>query len=297
MTPLMNLIKSKRPKLAQSSVITYNSILYSLYGKVFGNTQDIDLKKYEDSDKILEYLKEQPASKRKTTLSALFVITDLPAYRNQMLDDIKTYNTDAAKQTMNDKTRENWVSQDEIHALYDKMKAQVALIYKKKDLDMKDLQDIQQYIILCLYSGIFIPPRRALDYCLCKTENYDTKTDNFYDAKASKFVFNKYKTSKFYNTQEVPIPKELKSILNRWMKHNYTDHLLFDAKEKPLTNVKLNQRIGKLFGKDCGVNILRKTYLTSRYGETIKLNDQMAHDMSEMGSSTQQQNHYVLRDP
>ena len=61
---------------------------------------------------------------------------------------------------------------------------------KKSKLNMTDLQTIQQYIILCLLSGIFIAPRRSLDYTEFKISNIDKDTDNYLDK--NELVFNKY---------------------------------------------------------------------------------------------------------
>jgi predicted secreted protein len=83
---------------------------------------------------------------------------------------------------------------------------------------MTDLQTIQQYIILCLLGGIFIAPRRSLDYTEFKIKSINKDDDNYLDK--NELVFNKYKTAKFYNEQRVAIPKELKSILTKWIKNN-----------------------------------------------------------------------------
>ena len=69
---LKAVIKEKRPNLTESSVTTYNSILKNLYKKVF-DEKEIDLKNFDDTDKILGYLKEVPVNKRKTILSALVI--------------------------------------------------------------------------------------------------------------------------------------------------------------------------------------------------------------------------------
>ena len=62
----------------------------------------------------------------------------------------------------------------------------------------------------------------------------------------------------------------------------------------PLTSVKLNQRLNKLFGgKKVGVNSLRHTYLTDEYGETIKTNRDLSNDMTSMGSSMNMANTYI----
>ena len=73
MSELSNAIKAARPNLSPSSVRTYVSILGSLHRKVFGG--DVDIKDFDDSQKIIEFLKSKPPAARKTIYSALTVIT------------------------------------------------------------------------------------------------------------------------------------------------------------------------------------------------------------------------------
>ena len=140
-------------------------------------------------------------------------------------------------------------------------------------------------------SGTFIPPRRSLDYCNFKIKNIDKDTDNYLDK--NELAFNSYKTAKYYGLQKVEINKELKTILTKWIKCNPTDYLLFDINNNKLNSVKLNQRLNKIFGKPSSVNALRHSYLTSKYGDTIKTNSALANDMSEMGSSLAQAKIYI----
>ena len=48
--------------------------------------------------------------------------------------------------------------------LLTKLEKNAIAIYKKKELTPADLQEIQQFVILCLYCGKYIPPRRSQDY-------------------------------------------------------------------------------------------------------------------------------------
>ena len=75
MFDLSDYIKSKRDTLSPSSLKTYTSILSSLYRKVFDD-KEIDPKNYDDTEKLLSFLKVLPANKSKTILSALVVITN-----------------------------------------------------------------------------------------------------------------------------------------------------------------------------------------------------------------------------
>ena len=287
-----NLLKEKRPSLSKSSLKTYESILRNLYNKVF-DKEEQDIKDFNKTDKIIKYLKELPSNKRKTILAALVIITDNKDYRELMLDDIKKYNEEQAKQTKTETQEENWVDKNQMVELYNSLNKNANILYKKTKLTTSDLQDIQLFIILSLFGGVFIPPRRSKDYVKMKIKNIDDKTDNYINK--NEFIFNDYKTAKTYGQQKLTIPKELKTILNKWIKYNPTDYLLFDTSLNPLTNVKLNQRLNKLFGKKAGVNQMRKTYLTEKYGDLINTKKALEKDMSDMGSSTLQETIYIKK--
>jgi len=286
-------IKQARPTLSDSSVNTYHSILKNLYKNVFGG--DMEIKDFSKTEPILKYLKDSPPSRRKTILSALVIITDKKEYRDQMLDDIKEYNADTSTQEKTEKQKESWIEADEVKQLWDQMKSNVDLLYKKATLTPNDMQTIQSFIIVSLLGGIFVPPRRSKDLVDWKVANLDRDKDNYLDKNT--IHFNSYKTAKTYGEQTMVIPIQLKNILNKWIKVNPTDWLLFDTNRNPLTSVKLNQRLVKIFGgKKVGVNQLRKTYLTGKYAETAKQQKAMAKDMSAMGSSSAQEAHYIKVD-
>ena len=93
--------------------------------------------------------------------------------------------------TKSDKEAANWVSQPELDKIYKDLKAQANALFKKSELSKSDLQTIQNYVILSLYT--LIPPRRSLDYTEMKINNIDKKQSNYINGK--KFIFNTYKTS------------------------------------------------------------------------------------------------------
>jgi hypothetical protein len=294
MTELTDYIKSKRDTLSASSLKTYTSILKSLYSKVFDD-EKINMKKFDETDKIISYLKDLEPNKRKTILSALVVVTNKPAYRDLMMEDIHQYKTEINKQEKTDEQKENWVDGDELNKTFDLYKKESDLLYKKTNLKAGDLQEIQNYIILCLLSGKFIIPRRSMDYVNLKIKgDIDKDKDNYIDK--NKFVFNSYKTAKTYGKQEIIIPKPLQTILKKWISINPNDYLLFDTNNNKLTNVKLNQRLNKIFGKKASVNAMRHTYLTDKYKPLMEAQKEMSKDLKEMGSSQAQASTYVKLD-
>lgn len=290
---LKEFVASKRNTLSASSVNTYASILKSLYKRVFPD-EEIDTDKFNDTEPITDYLKNVPIKTRKTILSALFVVTSNPEYRKLMLEDITEYNKETAKQEKTESQKANETSTAEIQEIWLQLKHTAELLYKKQEKTMDDLQQIQQFIILSVLGGMFIPPRRSKDYTEFVIQT-PQPTDNY--IKGSELVFNKYKTAKTYGEQRVKIPKPLKLILAKWIKLNPTKWLFFDTMYKPLTNVKLNQRLNKLFkGRKIAVNGLRHNFLTDKYKHTIAQNEEMQNDVSSMGTSVGQLTTYIKRD-
>ena len=232
-------------------------------------------------------------------MSALVVICKDPKpYRTQMLDDIKETAIQTAKQEKTPEQEEHHISQDALHAKFSELGMEAAHIYKKKVLTMADLQKIQDFIILALFH--LIAPRRAQDYTEFKIKNVDKEKDNYFDERVNDFVFTKYKTAKFYGSQIVPIGKDLKLIIKKWIKANTntSDYLLFDTNGSKLTTVKLNQRLNRIFGSDkgCSVNNMRHSYLSDKYQDSIQMKKDMSADLEAMGSSLAQASIYIQKE-
>jgi len=288
---LADYIHSKRPALAKSSVNTYASMLRSLYFKLY-NSRDVDIDKFNDSATILEYLKDLPPNKRKTVLSALFVISNNHQYKDQMMQDCKQYNQEVSTQEKTPQQKANWISTDDITKVYKTLSKQANLLYKKENLTSKDIQEIQDYIIVALLGGIFIPPRRSKDYVDMKIKDIDENL-NYIDKKT--MVFNSYKTAKSYGKQVLDIPPALLKILKKWISINPTSFLLFDSNKNQLTAVKVTQRMNRIFNGKISTNAMRHSYLTDRYKDTIKVNEALSNDLNKMGSSMTQSTVYIKR--
>jgi hypothetical protein len=293
MEAIKEYVSNKRSTLSASSVRTYASILKNLYKKVFGD-ETYDMKRFENPTATLKYLADYPPNRRKTILSALVIITANKEYRDLMLKDVRDYNKEINTQEKTPEQEASWVSDDEIKEVYNDLKKNADIIYKKKTMTNSDLQQIQNYIIMSVLGSIFIAPRRSKDYVDFKIKNI-TPSDNF--MRKNKFHFNSYKTFKTYGEQIVDIPVPLRNIITKWSKINPTDHLLFDANFGKLSAVKLNQRLNKIFqGKKVGVNQLRHTFLTEKYGDTIKKEEEMKDTMEDMGSSASMLKTYVKKE-
>lgn len=278
----MNKIKEQiiknRPELSKASISTYSSILKSLFLKSGGDKDDISLEWFNNQDKIIDLLKDIESTKRKTILSALVVINqgnDNDKYKKLMMDDGKEADKIINSQTMTTKQTENWVTQEQIKNKYKELYSDIkTYLIKKDNLSMAEFQKFQNLIILSLASGLYFPPRRAMDLVFLKLKDVDFEKDNFLDMKKKRLVWNKYKTSKFYGTQYSDnLPTEFLALMKKFIKFNNYDYMLVDTNGDQLSSVKLNQRINKIFDKKVGVNIFRHSFLSEKYKDVPALDD------------------------
>jgi len=191
------------------------------------------------------------------------------------------YNTNLKDQTaMTDTENKNWIKQDELESIYNDLKSK----YKN------DKQTFQNYLLLSLY--YLQAPRRNKDYQLLKiTSKYQdglSNEFNYLDIKKRKFIFNNYKTAKKYNKQETDINDELFSIIQAYIKTfklKDGDYLLNDLKtNEPYKNTNsITLLLNRIFKKNIGASMLRKMYLTSKYGDNA---EQLKKDATSMGTST-----------
>lgn len=296
MSLIIDAIKESRPNLAANTIKTYNSILSALHKKVYPD-KEINLADFKNVKKIMESLKDKAPSTRKTSLSALFILTGLKEYQDQMKEDIKVYKTDVSKQEQSDKQKDSFMSQDEIKKRLEELRVQAEHLYKKGDnINGADINQIQNYIILALCSGVYIPPRRSLDWTAMRSGKgtINKEKDNYMEK--GKFYFNQYKGSNKKGVQEIPIPKPLQAIIKKWLTLNNGSHyLLNDVNGNPLNSIKITQRLNKILKDGSAINTLRHSYLSSKYQDTIKLNEQMEKDLNAMGSSKQQEKVYIQK--
>lgn len=302
MTQLLEQLKHNRPKLSASSLKTYVSILSNMYKKVFPEDKTMDLKKFENEAKFMELLKDVEGSKRKTYLSSLVVLTNNDNYKKQMNEDGNAYNNSKKNQQKSAKEEENWVSQDELKQILSKAESEAKQIYKLPKLTSSYIQKIQNYIILCLVSGLVLGSvRRSLDWTEMMIKGFNAD-DNYLDKKKKgdwKFVFNKYKTAKYLGEQEQVIPKEFKTILTKWMKllqeyYKENVYLLIDTNGKKLNPTKLNQRLNGIFQKNTSTNILRHSFISNKY-ENLPALKQMLEDSEANGHSLLEELSYIKR--
>tara|TARA_R110002126_G_scaffold103952_2_gene237193 strand:- start:1255 stop:2268 length:1014 start_codon:yes stop_codon:yes gene_type:complete len=298
MDSIRSVIKVNRPKIADSSLKTYTSIVGNLYKKVAGND---DLSKAlvyfkKNTKEVIKFLGDMPSGKRKTILASLVVFTEkdedaADRYRTLMLEDKKVYDEGEKDQLMTEKQKESWVTQDEVKDLWNRMDKENRPLLSRESLKERELQQLQNFVILSLY--YLQPPRRLKDYTEMKIREVDEAKDNFY--KKDKLVFNVYKTAKTHGKEEVNLNPKLKFILNKWKTLNTADYLLVSVGGKKLSSSQLQQRLNTILGKKASVNILRHSFLSEKYKDLPALRE-LEERAGDMGHTLDQALLYVKRD-
>ena len=156
------------------------------------------------------------------------------------------------------------------------------VLKKPKHFDL-----MQKYLVSSLYT--MIPPVRnsyaGMKIVSDKTYEEMTKeqheSGNYLVVTGSKkkvFKFGDLKTSykrdKDYNLYHVgvvtnEIPKDLNRVLNLWLNYNHSDDLLLNSRGGAMSKTTFGTYINAVFaetGKVVGSRIIRKVYLTEKYG-------------------------------
>lgn len=301
MTTLNQKIADTRPNLSPNTVKTYSSIIRNVYLKLFAGDsipRTLDVQKvvsFFDTNptKILQSLSDIPSSKRKTMLAALVALLGKESksgevYRIQMIKDADQYNAEQRKQKKSDTQKDNWISQQDVMKIYHDLERDTKHLFSKPNLKMSELQQLQDYIILSVYT--LIPPRRLMDYTMFKIRNVNPETDNY--MKGNKFIFNSYKTKNKYGKQEVSIPVRLRNIIQKWARKHTNDYLLFSEKGTPLPQSRLTQKLNKIFGKNISVNMLRHIFITDNVLDATPALQHLEKVAEDMGHSVETQQLY-----
>lgn len=291
---LYQLFKDNKPKLNDNSINDYINKLKYLNDK----NDIIDFNYLIDTEKIFNKIKDFKPSTFRNYISSICSLLNFYKINNKKFEKIyliyfnklKEFNNELKDNTLlNDKENENWLTQDEINNKYNELYEIYDKIDFNKNITSKDLfNKILDLVILSLYTDI--PARRNKDYLLMKfVKKYDKSLSddfNYFSIKDKKFYFNNYKTSNTYNQQSIDVPDKLYNLLLNFIKinNNEDNYLLITYNNKELKNGNtIINILSKIFKKKIGCSMLRKIYLTNKYG---KLQDELKEDAKEMGTST-----------
>ena len=312
----MNLLSKElieKKGVVESTANAYVKTLYILNDKAPFKT----LSFLRNKEIILKKVNDYSASTQKSILasivSILSLVKDKPTYKSihqyyyeQMMGKAKTP-TEKDESDKTEKQKENWISWKEIKELVDTYRQKMLEYGAKKTITPNEFTHLLQYLVLSLY--VYTQPRRNQDYLdmmVVKKWKEDLPKDkNYLDLATSKFIFNKYKTSKKYGMQTTEIPNTAEAPLMDAI-HTYLKFhpqfkatkgkepvpFLMTADGKALTAVNAITRIlNKIFGKKVGSSMLRHIFLSDKYD--IK---EMEEDAEAMGHSVAEQRKYLRKE-
>jgi hypothetical protein len=299
--------------VAESTANAYIKTLYILNDKAPFKTLSFLRNKETISKKVNEYSASTQKSILASIVSVLSLVKDKPTYKSihqyyyeQMMGKVKAP-TEKDESDKTEKQMENWISWKEIQELVNTYRQKMLEYGAKKTITPNEFTHLLQYLVLSLY--VYTQPRRNQDYLdmmvVKKWKEELPKDKNYLDLATSKFIFNKYKTSKKYgvqtneipNTTEAPLMDAIHTYLKFHPQFKATKGkepvpFLITADGKALTAVNAITRIlNKIFGKKVGSSMLRHIFLSDKYD--IK---EMEEDAEAMGHSVAEQRKYLRKE-
>lgn len=182
-----------------------------------------------------------------------------------------------------EKQIENWLTKEQVMAVFDKLKEDTKPLYKKKVWELNDILLFQSFVVLSLF--VLQNPRRATDYNLMKIGKGGLEY-NWFMKKEKMFVFNVFKTSKTAGTQEIEVCEDLVKILKKYLQHHpyKKEKEFFLLYERDVSGI-----LRTLFGKPVGSTMMRNIMLSNEYSAKVKqakeLYDEIENVAKSMGTS------------
>jgi hypothetical protein len=216
-------------------------------------------------------------------------------YKETINNYNKRYATDQKDGKLKGRQVANMITREELDTLIKTLDKHVAMYKKKKEvlkLNTKELSDIRAWMLFHILKDI--PTRldynqmkliNQRDYNVLKKKN--ELTDNYLVSSRGsyKFSFNDYKTNKVYGENVIEVDKPLKMKLNLYLKLNdyKVGDIIFPITRNAMSNL-LTKTSDKIIKKKVSVQILRKFYVSEKYGgvnqEQLKDAEMMAHDIA-----------------
>ena len=264
--------------------------LYTHNLKKLNQDQEIkNLNFLKNKENILEQLEsKKPNTKRTYLISIVSAVKNsenkqikkLYEYYYPMLEQLNKELLDNTKKT--DKEVDNWISEEELKEVIENCDAIIEEIKTKRKIDDKQYEALLNCLILSLYTKI--APRRSLDYIeMVVSKPEENQTTNYYYQ--GKFYFNRFKTQRKYKQQIIDIPPSLDQIIKLYMKFKKgeSNKLLINVKGVGFkTSTDMSNRLNKIFGSKVSSSMLRKQFLTSKYGKVI---EELEKDTKNMATS------------
>jgi hypothetical protein len=297
-------IQKARPNVKENTVKQYEVNLKKLQKLYESDNYDF-LSKPDD---VMHKIKDLHYLSQRNILNAIVVFLmalnhdekydKLLITYGDLRDELNDKYSDEQKSgVISDKQSKNFTTTEEIFKMINQMADDLKPIKKKSkdEITKKEMQLLQAYVLFNIYSRM--PMRNdvagmtAINQAAYKKLSEEDKKENNYLVVPSKgniyFVLNQYKTAKKYKELDLPIEdKDLRKILRYYLKMNGMGILFKTSTGKPLTRTELSKVLlkysKKYMDKSISTTLLRKIYLSSKYGN---MKEELEKDNKVMGHS------------
>lgn len=269
-------------------------------------------KTLEDSEEVMNILKDKKASTIRNYLASIVVYLSLDeknselvkTYRELMDKYQKENNEGLANNQKSESQKKNWSTLKELQDIVKSYKKELDRTgaLKKDKLSKKDFDTLQKYVVGSLYIGDPENPPLRNDYIMniIYKSQYDELTEEEKKKKNYLVIVNRsnkffslgeYKTSDKFGIKEIKVGKILNRILNIWLKYNESPYLILNSKGEKITPNSLTKLLTKVFeptGKNISSSMLRHIFITEKFPpqteEKIELANSMLHSVGVQGS-------------
>ena len=305
----------EKKKVTDSTASAYIRTLYALNGKEPFKNLTFLKKTDEITKKVEEYADNTQKAMYSAVASVLSLFAEKPTFKkvygvyyDKMMGKAKDMKENGPPSSeKSEKQKDNWMSWEEVQKKRNELGEAVKGFVNQKQITPEQYMTLLHYTILSLYTEN--APRRNQDYmdmsvlrAKATTKVAELPKDKNYlivQGKPTQFIFNKFKTSKKYGQQTVPVAEGLVPVLEMYLKH----HPLCKGNKGKTVECKflvahdgtpfhapntITRILNAVFGKKVGSSMMRHIYLSSKYDVT-----EMEKDATEMGHSMEEQRKYL----
>lgn len=291
-------IKKNRPTISNASLLTYSSLLRSMYMSHNESVDDMNVEWFKNPVHIIQALEDKPHHTRKTAIASLMALIGKEGVDKRIIDmmvaDKNSIKQKYTSQEMSDKQKENWMSMDEIKQIESRLFDMVKpILSQKHSLSPEQHVMLTNWLLVALTSGIYFPPRRSSDWAYIKLKEYNPETDNYINLKKGVFVLNRYKTAKIYGREEISYGKPFATLLKKAIARLDGQTYLLENKGKSFSASLITARLNKLFGKNVSTSMLRHIWTSDKYKNMPKLKE-LTENAKAMSHSVEKHLEYIL---
>ena len=311
----MNIEEQLSKNYKPSSVRTYGNTLKLIFHKMDYTLTEEPISKKFDLSKFFDKIKNLKCTTQRNYISALIALlksrgeTKSSFYnalseKRDFLND--GYTSGVGTKSISEKN--NWIGADKLKTVYEEKILKVLKTYgllnvKGKKMKLADLSDSQKdeitgSVILAFYYSPFqdlennktgVLRNDIATLKLCRSSKLPNDNENYLWVKSPSKIsvfLNNYKTDHSYGPSEIELGKDMVTILKNYVSlfEIKNDEKIFGLNKHGITNL-LIKFSKKNFKTSLGTQMLRKIYLTEKFGDVKKEKEEVAKNMGHSVST------------